>query len=40
MIGYYNYTVILTYIGTLFGFVGITYAWNGNLKLALSGVSV
>ena len=35
MIGYYNYTVILTYIGTLFGFVGITYTWNGNLKMAL-----
>lgn len=35
MIGYYNYTVILTYIGTLFGFVGITYAWCGNLKMAL-----
>ena len=35
MIGYYNYTVILTYIGTLFGFVGITYTWGGNLKMAL-----
>ena len=35
MIGYYNYTVILTYIGTLFGFAGITYIWNGNLKMAL-----
>jgi len=35
MIGYYNYTVILTYIGTLFGFVGITYTWNGDLKTAL-----
>ena len=35
MIGYYNYTVILTYIGMLFGFVGITYTWNGNLKMAL-----
>lgn len=30
MIGYYNYTVILTYIGTLFGFIGITYTMNGN----------
>lgn len=35
MIGYYNYTVILTYIGTLFGFVGITFAWNSDLKMAL-----
>ncbi len=35
MIGYYNYTVILTYIGMLFGFVGITYTWNSNLKMAL-----
>ena len=35
MIGYYNYTVILTYIGTLFGFTGITCIWNNNLKLAL-----
>ena len=35
MIGYYNYTVILTYIGTLFGFTGITYIWNGNLRIAL-----
>ena len=34
MIGYYNYTVILTYIGTLFGFIGITYTWGGNLKMA------
>lgn len=35
MIGFYNYTVILTYIGTAFGFVGVTYAWSGNLKAAL-----
>lgn len=35
MIGYYNYTVILTYIGTIFGFVGITYTFNNNFKLAL-----
>ena len=35
MIGYYNYTVILTYIGTLFGFVGITFIWNGDLKTSL-----
>ena len=35
MIGYYNYTVILTYIGTIFGFIGITYTFNNNFKLAL-----
>lgn len=35
MIGYYNYTVILTYIGTFFGFVGVTYASNNNFKMAL-----
>lgn len=35
MIGFYNYTVILTYLGTVSGFFGITYIWNGNLKMAL-----
>lgn len=35
MIGYYNYTVILTYVGTMFGFAGIVSAWAGNLRLAL-----
>lgn len=35
MIGYYNYTVILTYIGTIFGFVGITYTFNADFKMAL-----
>ncbi len=35
MIGYYNYTVILTYIGTISGFVGIVNIWNENLKIAL-----
>lgn len=35
MIGYYNYTVILTYLGTLSGFVGIQYVWNNNLKMSL-----
>lgn len=34
MIGYYNYTVILTYIGAVFGFTGITYTFNGNLKMS------
>lgn len=35
MIGYYNYTVILTYLGTLSGFAGILYIWNENLRMAL-----
>lgn len=35
MIGYYNYTVILTYIGMISGFMGITYIWNQNVKMAL-----
>lgn len=35
MIGFYNYTVILTYAGTISAFIGITYIWNGNLKMAL-----
>ena len=35
MLGYYNYTVILTYIGMLSGFAGITFAMNGNIHAAL-----
>ena len=35
MIGYYNYTVILTYIGAVFGFTGITYTFNGNFRMAI-----
>lgn len=35
MIGYYNYTVVLTYIGTLFGFLGISFIGNNHLKNAL-----
>ncbi len=35
MIGYYNYTVILTYVGTMFGFAGIVSVWAGNLRLSL-----
>ena len=35
MLGIYNYTVILTYIGTLFGFSGITFAVNGNVRGSL-----
>ena len=30
LLGYYNYTVILTYIGMLFGFLGIIYAIRDN----------
>ena len=30
MLGYYNYTVILTYVGMLAGFFGITYAIEQN----------
>ena len=35
MIGFYNYTVILTYIGLLSGFTGIIFAWNGDIKYSL-----
>lgn len=35
MIGFYNYTVILTYLGTVSGFVGITYMASDNLRMAL-----
>lgn len=35
MIGFYNYTVILTYVGLLSGFAGILCASQGNLKAAL-----
>ena len=35
MIGYYNYTVILTYIGMFSGFTGVVFSWHGNLKAAL-----
>lgn len=35
MIGFYNYTVVLTYLGTLLGFRGIIYIWDGNVKKAL-----
>lgn len=30
MLGYYNYTVVLTYVGMLAGFFGITYAIDQN----------
>lgn len=35
MLGIYNYTVILTYLGMLTGFTGITCAYGGNIKGAL-----
>ena len=33
--GYYNYTVILTYIATLFGFMGLFLAMKGDLRLSI-----
>ena len=35
MIGYYNYSVILTYLGLCIAVFGMTMALTGNLKLAL-----
>ena len=35
MLGFYNYTVIMTYIGTLFGINGIACAMSGNIHSAL-----
>ena len=35
MIGIYNYTVILTYLGMISGFTGILYVTSGNTKAAL-----
>ena len=35
MLGFYKYTVILTYIGMLTGFTGITFALGGNTHSAL-----
>ena len=35
MIGVYNYTVVLTYIGMLVSFTGITYAIEGRLNTAM-----
>ena len=35
MLGYYNYTVILTYIGSLVSFLGVVLAINGNVFKAL-----
>ena len=35
MLGYYNYTVVLTYMGMLTAFTGILMACNGNINGAL-----
>ena len=35
MIGFYNYTVILTYIGLISTFVGITQVFEGNFMVAI-----
>ena len=35
MLGIYNYTVILTYLGMLSGFSGILFVFNGNLWASL-----
>lgn len=35
MLGFYNYTVILTYIGMLTGFGGILFAMEGSFQAAL-----
>ena len=35
LLGYYNYTVIMTYIGLLTGFIGIVYAFENNTTRAV-----
>jgi len=35
MIGFYNYTVILTYLGTVSGFIGLYFAMNSKVTEAL-----
>lgn len=35
MIGFYDYTVVLTYIGTFFGVFGLYSAYNGNILYAV-----
>lgn len=35
MIGYYNYTVILTYVSLFSAIFGITFAFTGNVQLAV-----
>lgn len=36
MLGFYNYTVILTYFGMLASFTGIVYVMSGNISAALA----
>ena len=33
--GYYNYTVVLTYLGMLIGFTGIMFAMEGAYRQAI-----
>lgn len=35
MLGFYNYTVILTYIGMFVAFSGITFVFNGDIQRAI-----
>ncbi|WNX87348.1 hypothetical protein RVY71_14110 [Emergencia timonensis] len=35
MIGFYNYTVILTYMSLISAILGMTFATNGHFKLAI-----
>ena len=35
LLGYYNYTVIMTYIGMLIGFIGIAFAFESNISRAV-----
>ncbi|MDO4517431.1 MAG: CDP-alcohol phosphatidyltransferase family protein [Bacillota bacterium] len=35
LLGVYNYTVVLTYLGMLVGYTGITFAMNGNVRGAM-----
>ena len=35
MLGFYNYTVVLTYVGMLTGFAGILFAAGGQVSPAL-----
>ncbi len=35
LLGYYNYTVVLTYIGMLTGFLGVVYAFEENITRAV-----
>ena len=35
MVGFYNYTVYLTYIGLVSAVTGIFYSFSGNIKAAV-----